>query len=488
LIAAGAISCTSLFVPGLALGKERAAATGKRLIAQLPRAAVTRFRDSLAGMSLTQTSTTYDSARQLWNAAYDGRPGLIAQCANAIDVAKSVNFARENRLLFAVRSGGHSLAGKSTCNGGLVIDLTPMRSISVDPDGATAQAGAGVLLAELDAATARHSLAVTCGTEPSTGIAGLTLGGGLGWLMGKFGLCCDSLRSVEMVLANGQIVQVTHESDPDLFWALRGAGANFGIATKFEYQLHPVPDYFGGVIQYPIDSLGPALRHYRTFVRSIPDEVGIAIGIGPGAGGKPTVSMAAGYCGSAAAGEPVLAPLRAFGPKLQDDITAGRYFDFQERGGLPPGLRLSGVTRSAFLEELSDDAVDVMAHWGAIAPPFAGSFVVEFFHGKAARTAPDATAFPHRQVRHNFSIHSDWANPGDAEISRRWGEGFWAAMQPFVSKAVYSNYLGDEGPDRAAAAYGGNLARLRRLKARYDPQNLFQLNQNIVPAGDRKKG
>jgi FAD/FMN-containing dehydrogenase len=442
---------------------------------------VQRFVASLKGRAISPRDRDYDSARQVWNGAFDKHPGLIVACSGSADVARTIEFTRRNDLLLAVRSGGHSLAGKSTCDGGVVIDLSGLKKIEIDPVKRIARAEAGLTLAEFDQATAAQGLATTSGTEPSTGIAGLTLGGGLGWLMGKYGLACDNLRSVDIVLADGHMLTADRTANEDLYWAVRGAGANFGVVTALEYDLHPVDTILGGVIKYPLKSLSDALKHYREFTRTIPDEVGISVGIVPGREGKQIASLAVSYCGDLKEGEKALQFLRGFRPVLSDDIKPMRYLAFQKLGGLPPGLRLHAFIRSSFLTDLSDAAIEVIAANAATAPPLSGSFVIECVHGKVSRTAVTTTAFPHRIEGHNFSLHADWIMPSGEASAKEWGTSFWNAMQPYVRSAVYSNYLGDEGRERARASYGVNYQRLSVLKRKYDPSNLFHLNQNILP-------
>ncbi len=442
---------------------------------------VRRFVGSLRGRAIAPGDHDYDAARQVWNAAFDKHPGLIVACSGSEDVARTIEFARRNDVLLTVRSGGHSLAGKSTCNGGIVVDLSGLKTINIDPVRRIARAQAGLTLEEFDRTTQALGLATTSGTEPSTGIAGLTLGGGLGWLMGKYGLACDNLRSVDIVLADGRALTANGTTNADLYWAIRGAGANFGVVTALEYDLHPVGTIFGGVIKYPSDSLRDVLKHYREFSRTIPDEVGMSVGVVPSRDGKPIASLAVSYCGDLKEGEAALRALRAFKPVLSDDVKPMPYAAFQKLGGLPPGLRLHAFIRSGFLTELSDAAIDVIAANAMAAPPFSGSFVIESVHGKAARTAVTATAFPHRAVAHNFSLHADWIAPSGQASAEQWGTTFWSAMRPYVGSAVYSNYLGDEGPERARASYGANYERLATLKRKYDAANFFHMNQNIVP-------
>jgi FAD/FMN-containing dehydrogenase len=454
----------------------------KNTVDQVGAASLQKFIVSLKGSAIRPGDSNYDSARQVWNGAFDRHPGLIVMCSDPADVVRTLEFARANDLLLAVRSGGHSLAGKSVCDSGMVMDLSRMKEIKIDPVKRTAHAQAGLTLAEFDQATQASGLAVTSGTEPTTGIAGLTLGGGLGWLMGKYGLACDNVRSVDMVLADGRMVTVNSTMNPDLYWAVRGAGANFGIATAFEYNLHPVSTIFAGVIKYSLQNLRDVLKHYREFTANIPDEVGISVGIVPGRDGKAVVALAVSYCGDVKDGEKALESLRSFRPVVSDSVKPMPYLDFQKLGGLPPGLRLSSMIRSGFLKDLSDAAIDVIAANAETAPPFSGSFVIEYVHGQVCRTAATATAFPHRIAGHNFSLHADWIAPSGEAGARQWGTSFWSAMQPHMRPAVYSNYLGDEGAERAQASYGANYARLAGLKRKYDPSNFFHLNQNVVPA------
>lgn len=453
----------------------------KKTLDQVPAAEIQSFVSRLKGRAIQPGDHEYDVARQVWNAAYDKHPGLIIRCSGPADVAHTIEFARDKSVLLAVRSGGHSLAGKSTCEGGIVLDLSGLKKIEVDKEKRIARAEAGLTLAEFDQATSMRGLATTSGTEPSTGIAGLTLGGGLGWLMGKHGLTCDNLRSVDMVLADGRVVTASSMKNEDLFWAARGAGANFGVATALEYDLHQVDTILGGVIKVPHDSLPDLLKKYRDFTQTIPDEVGISAGIIPARDGKPIGSIAVCYCGDLKAGEKALQPLRGFRPVLADTIRPMPYLAFQKLGGLPPGLRLHAFVRSSFLTELSDAVIGMIASHAAEAPPMSGSFVIECVHGAVSRTAVEATAFPHRIEGHNFSLHADWTAPAGETRARTWGAGFWKAMQPFVRSAVYSNYLDDEGGDRAKAAYGAHYERLRTIKKTYDPSNFFSLNQNIPP-------
>lgn len=465
------------------LATAAARATPQTAVNHLDKTNVQRFVAGLKGRAIMPGDQDYDSQRQVWNAAFDKHPGLIVVCSGSDDVARTIDFVRRHDLLMAVRSGGHSLAGKSTCDGGVVLDLSGMKGISIDAAGRVARAQAGLTLAEFDQATQSQGLATTSGTEPTTGIAGLTLGGGLGWLMGKCGLACDNLRSADIVLADGRALKVNSTTNEELYWAVRGAGANFGVVTALEYDLHPISTILAGVIKYPPESLRDVLKLYRDFTHAVPDEVGISVGVIPSPAGKQIASVAVSYCGDVTEGERVLRPLRSFRPVLSDSVAPMPYLAFQKLGGLPPGLRLHALIRSGFLADLSDAAIDVIAANAASAPPFSGSFVIEYMHGKAARIAATETAFPHRIEGHNFSLHADWLAPSGEAGAKQWGLSFWDAMRPHMRSAVYSNYLGDEGQERARASYGANYKRLSLLKRKYDPSNFFHLNQNILPAG-----
>lgn len=445
---------------------------------------VNKFVSTLAGRAVFPDDPGYEQAREVWNHAYDKRPGLIVFCADSQDVVRTLDFAQTHQLLLAIRSGRHSMAGKSTCEGGLVLDLSQIKSIQIDHSHAIARAGAGLRLSEFDHATSAYGMATTSGTEPTTGIAGLTLGGGLGWLMGRYGLACDNLRSVNIVMADGRVLMANDQNNEDLYWAVRGAGANFGVVTELEYDLHPVSTIYGGVIKYPKENIKDVLRLYREFTANMPEEVGISAGIVPTPSGSWLASLAVCYCGDLRQGESVLRPLRRFRPIVSDTVKPMPYVEYQALGGLPPGLKLNAFIRSCFLEQLSDAAIDVIAANLALAPAFSGGFVIERFHGKAARISATATAFPHRFAGHNFSLHGDWLRPQDESPAKSWVSTFWAAMQPYRRSAVYSNYLGDEGSARARASYGANYDRLVQLKLKYDPANLFCMNQNIPPQRD----
>jgi UDP-N-acetylenolpyruvoylglucosamine reductase len=442
-------------------------------------AAVRKLSDSLDGRLIMPEDRDYEAARRIWNWEVDKHPGLIVRCAGSSDVMRAVQFARDRELLVAVRAGGHSLAGKSTCDGGIVIDLSDMRKIQIDPVKRVARADAGLTLGEFDKAAQAVGLATTLGTEPTTGIAGLTLGGGLGWLMGKYGLACDNLRAVELVTADGRTLTVNDMTNEDLYWAVRGAGANFGVVTSLEYQLHPVGMVLSGVVKYPPERLREVLKFYREFTSALPDEVSVEVGIIPGTN-APTPSIAACYCGDLHNGEKALKPLRSFGPQLVDAVRPMPYIQMQALGAVPSG-HLSTFVRSGFLPNLGDAVIDVIAENAAAVPPMGGSFIIEHLHGAVCRVGQTDSAFPQRIPSYNFALHAFWRNRSEADRLKKWGYAFWESMRPFVGDSVYSNYLGDEGQDRARAAYGANYQRLVALKNHYDRRNFFRLNQNIIP-------
>lgn len=443
---------------------------------------VQRFIATLQGRAVWPGDGDYDQARELWNHAFNKRPGLIIECQTVEDVRRTVDFSVERNLLLAVRSTGHSLAGKSCCDGGLVLDLSNLKQIHVDRVTRTARVDPGVHLGDFDRATQAYGLATNSGTEVSVGISGLALGGGLGWLMGKYGLACDNLRAVDIVLADGRLVTADHEKYLDLYWAVRGAGANFGVVTSLTFDLHPVGPVLAGAIEFPVRSVRDALKHYRDCTRTLPDEIGLTTGLIPGRDGKLVLSLAVCYCGDdLQVGERWLAPLRSFRPVIADFIKPMTYVDLQELAALPPNLKFSTLIRSSALTELSDGAIDVIAENAQSAPPLSGAFTIERLHGKMASLPPTATAFPHRFDGYNFSIHADWLAPSGETYAREWGTSFWSAMQPYLRPAVYSNYLGNEGQKRVQNAYGVNYDRLASLKTRFDPDNLFQQNQNILP-------
>ena len=448
--------------------------------------AVTELAGGFSGQLLQRSDAGYEEARKVHNGLVDKRPALIARCRGVADVVDAVKFARKMNLEVAVRGGGHNVAGRATVDGGLMIDLSLMKGIHVDSRSRTVRAQGGVTWAELNRETQLHGLAVTGGVVSTTGIAGLTLGGGLGWLMGKHGLALDNLRSVELVTADGQVLRVSKDDEPDLFWALRGGGGYFGVATSFEYQLHPVgPMITGGLVAHPFEQARDVLKFYRDVTASLPDEMTVFGGLlhAPDGSGAKLAAMVAGHCGSPAAGETAMRPLKQFGSPAMDAIGPMPYSQLNGMldGGFPKGAL--NYWKSSFLTRLSDEAIDTMIDCFARCPTPMGALLLEHFHGAATRVGVTDTAFPHRADGFNLLVLAQWMEPSDTERCIEWARKTYAAMAPFMAAGRYVNYLGDDEPgDPIAAAYGPNHRRLREIKAKYDPSNFFHVNQNVRPA------
>lgn len=449
----------------------------------LAQATINDFKANLQGEVLCANDPGYDAARSVWNAMIDRRPRLIIRCANADDVVQSVNFARTHELIVSVRGGGHNVAGKAVCDDGLMIDLSPMKGIQVDPADRTAHIEPSVLWSELDQATQAFGLATTGGTVSHTGVAGLTLGGGLGWLLATHGLACDNLLSAKMVLADGRRVTASTTENPDLFWAIRGGGGNFGIVTNFTFRLHPVgPTVLGGMVLYPVDQAKAVLHFYRDFSANCPDPLTVYAGMISTPDGLPVVALIAGWFGDIEEGQQALAPLRAFGTPLADMIGPLPYTQLQSMldGAAPFGL--PRYWKSGYFSELSDEVIDaIIAHASRKLTPLSVAILFHL-HGVGGRTAPDATAFIHRRDLWDFDIIAQWTDPATAEQNITWARTFWQAVAPF-STGVYVNHLDtDDNAQRVQTAYGANHARLAALKAKYDPTNFFRLNHNIEPS------
>jgi len=454
--------------------------------------AIAELRACFRGALLRPGEEGYDEARRIWNGAIDRRPALIARCAGADDVVAAVRFARERDLLVSVRGGGHSIAGHSVCDGGLMIDLSLMKSIRVDPSARTARAAGGVLWAEFDRATQPFGLATTGGIISHTGIGGLTLGGGLGHLMRKHGLTVDNLLSVDLVTADAEQMHVNAETEPELFWGLRGGGGNFGIATALEYRLHPVgPMVLGGPIFWPLDEAPRVFHVLREYAPDAPDELGITIGMAsapplpflpPERFGKPVAGLVLVWTGDLAEGERAIAPLRRIGTPIADGVRPTPYLALQSMldGGAPHGRHY--YWKAHRLPTLSDEVIDVfLARMRSITSPFAqiNGWAVG---GAVSRIDADATAVGEREIGFEISIAVGWPpSDSNAERHRAWVRAGWEALQPY-SSGVYANFISDEGAAGVAAAYGARLKRLTALKDRYDSTNFFRMNANIQPS------
>jgi FAD/FMN-containing dehydrogenase len=450
----------------------------------LDRSQIQRLRDAMQGTVLAPGDDGYDAARTLWNAMIDRRPALIARCTSAADVAAAVRFGREHGLLVSMRGGGHNVAGSAVCDDGLMIDLSPMKGIEVDPQSRTAQAEPGVLWQEFDRATQQFNLATVGGVVGTTGVAGLTLGGGQGWLNGKHGLTCDNLLAADVVLADGTQVRASAAENADLFWALRGAGANFGVVTSFEYRLHEVgPQILGGLVIHPADQTRDVLRFYREFVAGQPDELTTYAGILTSPDGQPVIAMVPCYVGSLEAGERALAPLRAFGSPVVDTVAPCTYTDQQAimTAGFPHG-RLN-YWKSGLAREITDDAIEVLAAYAATIPSPFSAIAIADTHGAYSRVGAEETAYAHRDAPYDLVILSSWESASASERNVAWTRELHAALAPHLGSGVYVNDLDrDEPEDRVRSAYGVNYERLVALKTRYDPTNFFRMNNNIKPA------
>lgn len=447
---------------------------------------VEELRGSLRGELLCPNDAEYNEARSIWNAMFDKRPALIVSCAGVSDIISAVNFARTNNIPVAVRGGGHNVAGSGACDGGFMLDMSRMKSVRVDPVSRTARAEPGLTWGEFDHETQAFGLATTGGQISTTGIAGLTLGGGWGYLARKYGLASDNLLSVDLVMANGQLLTASATEHADLFWGVRGGGGNFGVVTSFEYQLHPVGPVLAGVVIYPFEKAKKVLTFYRDFASAAPDELASGVVCITLPDGTPVTAIVVCYSGSLEAGERVLQPLRAFDAPLADQIAPIPYTAAQKLvdAFYPPGLQ--AYFKASFLTEISEAAIDTIVTYCANRPsPICHVVIEHTLGGAVSRVDREATAFHHRDVQYSFISLGMCTDPAEAERCVRWAREFWGAMQPCLTDGVYVNYLGqeaDEGAERIKAAYGPEkYQRLVALKNTYDPTNLFRLNQNIKP-------
>jgi len=446
------------------------------------------FKTHLHGELIAPGDDTYDSARKVWNGMIDKYPALIALCADVADVFRSVQFARTQQLVVAVRSGGHSYPGHSTCDGGLVIDLSRMKAIQVDPGKRTARVQAGVTLGECIREMQKFGLAIPVGTASETGLAGLTLGGGLGWLMGKYGLTMDSLLAVEMVTADGRVLRASSNEHPDLFWAVRGGGGNFGIVTSFEFLLHPVDTLLAGLIFYPVDRSIEVLQLYREFSRSTPDELTAYAALTTMPNGVAGAAIGVCYCGSLKEGERLIAPIRTLGSPLADMIRPMSYLELISMldAGVPRGH--SYYSKAHSLKHLDDEVFQIMFDYSAMRTTPVEQITLQHVHGAASRIDPSETAFALREEHYAFQLMTSWngeETTSQAGTHIDWTRRLWAEIEPFAVAETYANYLEDEGEAHIRTSYGANYKRLARVKNVYDPTNFFHLNQNIKPTVER---
>jgi len=441
---------------------------------------IREFRSSLRGVLLQPGDAGYDTARRVWNGAIDRKPALIARCAGSADVISAVSFARANNLLVSVRGGGHNVTGNAVCDGGLMIDLSLMKGIRVDRAQRTVTAQAGATWGDLDHETQAFGLATTGGQISTTGIAGLTLGGGLGWLMRKCGLVVDNLLSVDVVTADGRFLTASATEHADLFWGLRGGGGNLGLVTSFEYRLHPIgPMVMGGVVVHPAARARDALRFYRDYMATASEDEMVVFAFQ--ANPAPVVGMALCHVGPLEAGQRAAERLRAFGEPLADFLGPMPYTAVQKAmdEAMPFGRHV--YLRSDHLVGLDDDVIDTCVRYGtAMTSPMSVAVIVPL-GGAVTRVGEHDTAFSHRSTPFDIDIFGIWTDPRESDRHLKWGRDFGAALQPF-SRGVYINEMGSEGDERIRAAYNAaNYARLVTLKKQYDPTNFWRMNQNIKP-------
>ena len=451
-----------------------------------PEEGVRALGPRFSGVLLIPGDDGYEDARKIHNGLIDKRPAVIARCRGTADVVDALTFAKENRLEVSVRGGGHNVAGRAVCEGGVMIDLSLMKGIHVDPKARTARVQGGVTWRELNRETALYGLATTGGVISTTGIAGLTLGGGIGWLMAKHGLAVDNLLSAEIVTAKGEVLTASADQNSDLFWAIRGGGGNFGIATSLEFRLHPLREVFGGIVAHPFPVANEALRFYRDFTRSFGDEFTVDAGLthAPDGSGTPLAAFIICHYGSPDRARADLRPLLEYGSPAIVQVGPMPYpaMNMILDKGFPPGAL--NYWKSSFVRDLDDAVIDVMVDRFAVCPSPMSGMVIEPYHGAVTRVSVSSTAVPHRERGYNLLIVSEWLDPTTNDRNIAWGRDTYAALTPYLAARRYVNYLdADERADAVSAAYGSNYARLRELKRKYDPENIFHLNQNIAPAG-----
>lgn len=457
-----------------------------------PREAVEALRGQLRGAICFPGEPGYDQARTLWNAMIDRHPAAVLRAAGAADVKRAVKLASEHGLLLAVRGGGHHIAGNSSCEGGLLLDLSPMKSVRIDPVARTARVEPGVTLGELDKEAQAFGLATPLGINSTTGVAGLTLGGGFGWLSRKHGLTVDNLLAVDVVTAEGELLHASERENPDLFWAVRGGGGNFGVVTSFEYRLHPVgPEVLAGFVIHPISGAKELLAAYARLAAEAPDELTVWAVLrkapplpflAPEVHGTEVVVLAACWAGDLEAGKKAMAPLRGLGKPHADVIGPMPFLGWQAALDplLTPGFR--NYWKSHDLTALGDGALDVLLDHATRLPTPDCEVLIAQLGGAVNRVPAGATAYPHRNVEFIVNVHTRWSAPADDERCIAWARGLFDALAPHATGGVYVNFMPEDEVQRVQGAYGANLARLSQLKAKYDPGNLFRMNQNIRPA------
>jgi len=472
---------------------ELARRTSPDLRATISQEELAALRTVLAGSALTPGEPGYDEACTIWNAMIDRRPGLVVRAATQADVVSAIHLARERDLVLSVRGGGHNIAGNALCQDGLMLDLSAMDQVTVDPETRTARVGPGATLAAFDAAAQEHGLATPLGINSTTGVAGLTLGGGFGWLTRKHGFTVDNLISADVVTAGGDRLTASAEENPDLFWAIRGGGGNFGVVTSFQFQLHPVgPEVLAGLVVHPYEDAPAVLRAWRDFAAAAGPDVSawFVIRKAPplpflpeAVHGTNVLVLACFYAGSMADGEAELSPLRAIGTPIADVVGPHPYTGWQQVFDplLTPGLR--NYWKSHDFAEVTDDLLDVLVEYGARLPSPHTEIAFAQLGGAAAQVPADAMAAGRRDARYLVNLHTRWESPAEDEACILWARELHRDTADFSTGAVYVNFMPEDEADteQVRAAYGDNFRRLVELKRKYDPTNLFRMNQNIPP-------
>lgn len=458
---------------------------------QLQKAEIDEFKVNFPGDVLLPGDAGYDEARQIWNAMIDRRPGMIARCVSPEGVVQAVKFARKHDLLVSIRGGGHNIAGNAVCDDGLMIDLSLMKSVRVDPDARRATVEPGCILADFDAAAQEHGLATPLGINSTTGVAGLTLGGGFGWLSRKYGMTVDNLLSAEVVMADGKRVHASETENADLFWGLRGGGGNFGIVTSFEYQLHPVgPNVLSGLIAFPFDQAKSVITQFARFTETMPDDLSVWMitrkapplpFLPEEVHGKEIVVLALCYAGDPTEGEKLIDALRGFGTAHGEHIGVQPYTAWQQAFDplLTGGAR--NYWKSHNFSRLSDGVIDVVIEYAGTLPSPQCEIFIAAIGGQTASVASDAMAYSSRDANYVMNVHGRWDSAIEDERCIGWAREFFAKSQPFASGGAYINFLTQDETDRIAFAYGAMYNRLVELKKKYDPTNFFRMNQNIKP-------
>jgi FAD/FMN-containing dehydrogenase len=458
----------------------------------MEKARIQELKTRLSGPVLDCDDAGYDEARHIWNAMIDRRPGAIARCASADDVVEAVNFAREHALLVSVRGGGHNIAGNAVCDGGLMIDLSSMKRVEVSPDERRATVEPGCILGDVDAAVQAHGLATPLGINSTTGVAGLTLGGGFGWLSRKYGMTVDNLLAADVVTADGTKLRASEDENPDLFWALRGGGGNFGVVTRFEFRLHPVgPELLSGLIAFPFEEAKSVITQFARFTETMPDELSVWMitrkapplpFLPERVHGKEIVVLALCHAGDPAEGEKLIEPLRGFGAAHGEHVGVQPYTAWQQAFDplLTPGAR--NYWKSHNFTRLDDGVIDAVVEYaGALPSPHCEIFIGAI-GGETSRVAPDAMAYASRDANYVMNVHGRWETAAEDARGIAWAREFFERSKPFASDGAYINFLTHDEAERVEFAYGATYERLVELKRKYDPSNLFRMNQNIRPS------